>query len=144
MNDIPIIPLSRLDLRFEPAPWPFAIERRAEIDAHFAKLRAEKPEMWNGSVLLLHRGEIADGVLSGAYLQTDFASFISWRDWGFPDKSVRNCFPMAALRSSDGAFLLAVMGAHTATAGQIYFAAGTPAPNDVNGETAGLEGGGVR
>ena len=67
MTDIPLIPLSRLDLRFEPAPWPFADERRAEIDAHFAMLRAAKPEIWNGRVLLLRRREIADGVLSGAY-----------------------------------------------------------------------------
>ncbi len=144
MADIPIIPLSRLDLRFEPAPWPFANERRAGIDAHFAELRAEKPEMWNGRVLLLHRGEIADGVLSGAYLETDFASFIAWRDWDFPDKSVRNCFAMAALRSSDGAFLLGVMGSHTATAGQIYFPAGTPDLNDINGDTVDLERGVMR
>jgi len=144
MNDIPIIPLSRLDLRYEPAPWPFAIERRGEIDVHFEKLRAEKPLIWNGEVLLLRRGEIADGVLSGAYLKTDFASFISWRDWGFPDKTVRNCFPMAALRSSDGAFLLGVMGAHTATAGQIYFPAGTPDPSDIDGDRVDLERGVIR
>ena len=144
MGDIPIIPLQRLDLRFEPAPWPFAVARRAEIGAHFAKLRVDKPEMWNGQVLLMRRGEIANGVLAGAYLETDFASFISWRDWGYPDTSVRNCFPMAALRSSDGAFLLAVMGAHTATAGQIYFAAGTPDRNDVTGETVDLESGVMR
>ena len=144
MADIPIIPLTRLDLRFEPVRWPFADERRAEIDTHFAKLRIEKPEMFNGRVLLLRRGEIADGVLSGAYLETDFASFISWRDWGFPDKTIRNCFPMAALRSSDGAFLLGQMGAHTATAGQIYFAAGTPDPNDIVGGTVDLEGGVMR
>jgi 8-oxo-dGTP pyrophosphatase MutT (NUDIX family) len=139
MDDIPIIPITRLDLRFEPALWPFAIERRAEIDAYFEKLRREKPQMWNGHVLLLRHGDIADGVLSGAYLKTNFASFISWRDWGFPDKSVRNCFPMAALRSSDGAFLLGVMGAHTANAGHIYFAAGTPDPNDIVGDAVDLE-----
>lgn len=144
MDDIPIIPLSRLDLRFEPVPWPFADARRAEIDAHFAKLCAEKPELWNGRVLLLRRCAIADGVLSGAYLETDFASFIAWRDWGFPDTSMRNCFAMAALRSADGAFLLGVMGAHTATAGQIYFAAGTPDPNDLVGDTVDLESGVIR
>src|SRR5947199_4661994 len=144
MDDIPIIPLTRLDLRYEPSRWPFADERRAEIDAHFEKLRREKPQMWNGHVLLLRRGEIADRVLSGAYLETDFASFISWRDWGFPDKSVRNCFPMAALRSSDGAFLLGVMGAHTANAGHIYFAAGTPDANDIIGNGVDLESSVIR
>lgn len=144
MTELPIIPLTHLDLRFEPAPWPFADERRAEIDAHFAKLRAEKPQMWNGRVLLLRRGEIAEGVLSGAYSEVDFASFIAWRDWDFPDRSVRNCFPMAALRSSDGAFLLGVMGAHTATAGQIYFPAGTPDRQDLAGDTVDLERGVLR
>lgn len=144
MTDIPIIPVSRLDLRFEPVAWPFADEQRAEIAAHFAKLRAKTPTLWNGRVLLLRRGAIANGVLAGAYLETDFASFIAWRDWGFPDKTIRNCFPMAALRSSDGAFLLGVMGNHTATAGQIYFAAGTPDPNDIVGETVDLEGGVMR
>ena len=144
MQDIPIIPVSRLDLRFEPDAWPFAVERRAEIDAHFAKLRAAKPELWNGRVLLLRRAAIADGVLSGAYLETDFASMIAWRDWGFADTTIHNCFPMAALRSSDGAFLLGVMGAHTATAGQIYFAAGTPDPNDIVGDTVDLAGGVMR
>ena len=144
MADIPIIPLTRLDLRFEPAPWPFADQRRAEIDAHFAQLRVEKPEMWNGRVLLLRRGEIGDGVLSGAYSEVDFASFIAWRDWGFPDKAIRNCFPMASLRSSDGAFLLGVMGRHTATAGQIYFPAGTPDQNDIDGDTVDLERGVIR
>jgi 8-oxo-dGTP pyrophosphatase MutT (NUDIX family) len=144
MNDIPIIPVTRLELRFEAVAWPFAVERRAEIDAHFAKLRVEKPEMWNGRVLLLRCGGITDGTLAGAYLETDFASFIAWRDWGFPDKSIRNCFPMAALRSSDGAFLLGVMANHTATAGQIYFPAGTPDPNDIVGGMVDLEGGVMR
>src|SRR4029078_11283403 len=101
------------------------------IDAHFEKLRREKPEIWNGKVLLLRRGEIANGMLSGTYLKTDFASFIAWRDWGFPDKSVRNCFPMAALRSADGAFLLGLMGAHTATAGHMCFPAGRTDPDDI-------------
>jgi 8-oxo-dGTP pyrophosphatase MutT (NUDIX family) len=144
MNDIPIIPVRQLDLRFEPAPWRFADERRHEIDTHFAQLRVERPEMWNGRVLLMSRGEIADGVLTGAYLETDFASFIAWRDWGFPDKALRNCFAMAALRSTDGAFLLGIMGRHTATAGQVYFAAGTPDPNDIAGETVDLERGVMR
>ena len=144
MTEPSIIPLTRLDLRFEPAPWPFADDRRAEIDAHFAKLRAEKPQMWNGRVLLLRREEIVGSLLSGAYSEVDFASFVAWRDWDFPDKSVRNCFAMAALRSADGAFLLGEMGAHTATAGQIYFPAGTPDRHDLVGDTVDLERGVMR
>lgn len=144
VSDIPIIPLARLELSLGRETWPFAAERRAEIDAHFAELRREKPQMWNGRVLLMSSGEIADGVLRGAYLETDFASFIAWRDWGFPDKTIRNCFAMAALCAADGAFLLGIMGSHTATAGQIYFAAGTPDPSDIVGDTVDLERGVMR
>ena len=41
-----------LDLGVEPWAWPFAKERRAEIDAHFAVKQREKPKIWNGRVLL--------------------------------------------------------------------------------------------
>ena len=46
--------VDRLELAFEPKPWAFADERRAEIDAFFAELQREKPALWNGRVLLLH------------------------------------------------------------------------------------------
>jgi 8-oxo-dGTP pyrophosphatase MutT (NUDIX family) len=144
VTEIPIIRLDHLALGIDRGPWRFAEERRAEIDAHFAALKRQTPQLWNGRVLLLRRGEIADGTLRGAYLETDFASFIAWRDWGFPDKSMRNCFPMAALHAADGAFLLGVMAAHTANAGHVYFPAGTPDPSDIVGDAVDLAGGVMR
>jgi 8-oxo-dGTP pyrophosphatase MutT (NUDIX family) len=45
---------------------------------------------------------------------------------------------MAALQSSDGAFLLGEMASHTANAGSVYFAAGTPDPSDVFGARVDL------
>jgi 8-oxo-dGTP pyrophosphatase MutT (NUDIX family) len=131
MSEIPVIPVERLELRFAPRPWRFADERRPAIDAHFAALRRAKPALWNGRVLVLHHYELSDARLSGAYLETDFASFIAWRDWGWPDRGVHNCFALAALRAADGAFLLGVMAEHTANAGRIYFPGGTPDPDDV-------------
>jgi 8-oxo-dGTP pyrophosphatase MutT (NUDIX family) len=133
-----ILRIQRLDLAFAPRPWPFAQENRAEIARYFDKLRETKPAVWNGRILLLHQHAIADGVFHGAYFETDYASFIAWRDWGFPDPTVRNCFSLGALRGSDGAFLLGVMGAHTLNAGKIYFPAGTPDPKDVSGAIVDL------
>lgn len=136
----PVVRIERAELQFSPRPWPFADARRAEIDAHFAGLRRDKPDLWNGRVLLLHEFAIADAVLRGAYLETDFASFIAWRDWGWPDAAMRNCFGQAALRAADGAFLLGVMADHTMNAGRIYFPSGTPDPTDVVGAKVDLAG----
>jgi len=136
----PVVRLTRTELRLAPRPWPFAQQRRAEIDAHFAHLSSANPHAFNGRVLLLHEFAIGDGVLHGAYFETDFASFIAWRDWGWPDQSVRNCFGQAALRGADGAYLLGVMAAHTLNAGRIYFPSGTPDPSDVTGDRVDLAG----
>jgi 8-oxo-dGTP pyrophosphatase MutT (NUDIX family) len=133
-----IVRLDRLELAFAPRPWPFAQDNRVEIARYFDKLRQTKPAVWNGRILLLHEHAIANGVFRGAYFETDYASFVAWRDWGCPDATVRNCFSLGALRGSDGAFLLGVMGAHTLNAGKIYFPAGTPDPKDVSGTTVDL------
>jgi len=127
----PVVPVSRLELTYAPQPWPFAAERRAEIDAHFERAKVERPGIWNGQVLVMHRHRLDRGALEGAFLQTDFASFMAWRDWGFPEAGVTNCFSMGALRTSDGAWIMGVMAPQTSGGGKIYFPAGTPDPDDV-------------
>ena len=119
MSELTIFDVDRLDLRFTPRPWPFADERRAEIDVFFAARRRENPALWNGRVLLMHRHALSDGVLQGDYLETDYASFLAWRRWAAPDTGVHDCFGAAALISADGAVLLGRMGAHTANAGHV-------------------------
>jgi 8-oxo-dGTP pyrophosphatase MutT (NUDIX family) len=131
LSDALITPLARVDARLEPADWPFATERRAEIDAHWARQIAEKPKLFNGTVLMQHRWRIDNGVYSAGYAPVDFASFTAWVQFGQPGAPRRNGFAMAALRAADGAFLLGVMGAHTVNAGRIYFPGGTPDLNDV-------------
>ena len=140
MTSLEIFRVTTLDLKVKPFAWPFAEARRGEIDAHFADKQREKPELWNGRVLLGRNAVRSDDRLSAEYFETDFASFLSWRDWGFPDQSVFNGFGMGAVRSSDGAFLLGEMGAHTSNAGRIYFPAGTPDPDDVRDGALDLTG----
>ncbi|MGB3867100.1 MAG: NUDIX hydrolase [Xanthobacteraceae bacterium] len=123
--------VARLDLRVTPWRWPLADARRAEIDAHFAALKRRTPQLWNGRVLLARAPRFAEDTFSAEYFETDFASFIAWRDWGFPDASVFNGFGMGALRGRDGAYLLGEMAAHTANAGKVYFPAGTPDLDDI-------------
>jgi hypothetical protein len=139
MADISIVPVERLELTFAPRRWPFAEQRRAEIDAHFTRVRQQRPGVWNGRVLLMHEHELAGAVMRGRFFEADFASFTAWRAWGCPDPTALNCFAAAAMRSSDGAFLLGVMSEQTANAGSIYFPCGTPEPADVIGGAVDLE-----
>jgi 8-oxo-dGTP pyrophosphatase MutT (NUDIX family) len=139
MTELSVLPVERLELTFAQQAWPFADERRAEIEAHFAKLQGANPALWNGRVLLMRDPAIKDGVFRGSFFETDYASLLSWRDWGFPDKAVRNCFAMGAIRAADGGYLLGVMGPHTANAGAIYFPAGLTDLDDVEGSNVDFE-----
>jgi 8-oxo-dGTP pyrophosphatase MutT (NUDIX family) len=123
--------VTQLDLKCGAWTWPFAVERRADIDAHFSLQQAEKPQIWNGRVLLGRNPVFSGDRFSADYFEADFASFLAWRDWGFPDGSVFNGFGMGALRGSDGVFVLGEMAAHTANGGRIYFPSGTPDLDDL-------------
>jgi hypothetical protein len=136
--------VTALDLKVHPRPWPFAQARRAEIEAHFAERQRERPNIWNGRVLIGRNPVFSDQHFTAEYFETDFASFLAWRDWGFPDRGVFNGFGMGALRSSDGAFVLGEMAHHTANAGRIYFPSGTPDPDDVRDGALDVAGSVVR
>lgn len=125
------------------APWRFAEERAAEIDARWQKRCSENPHLFNGKVILMHRTgseERCGGILEGTCFLADYKAFAAWRDCGFPETGALNVFAMAALRSSDGAFLLGEMAGSTAHAGQIYFPAGTPDPEDLKDGYVDFEG----
>jgi 8-oxo-dGTP pyrophosphatase MutT (NUDIX family) len=132
--------ITTLDLAYRPSPWTFAEQRHAEIDAHFAQKQREKPNLFNGRVLLGRKPVISGTRFSAEYFDTDFASFLAWRDFGGPDDEVFNGFGMGALRSSDGAYLLGEMSSGTANGGRIYFPAGTPDLDDVRGDRVDLAG----
>ena len=65
-----------LDLTLSRRRWPFAEQRRAEIEDHFSALRKAKPRLWNGRVLMLDHYAGVGKTFRGDFLETDFASFI--------------------------------------------------------------------
>jgi 8-oxo-dGTP pyrophosphatase MutT (NUDIX family) len=132
--------VTTLDLSFQPRPWRFADERRADVDAYFSLQRIERPKLWNGRILLGRNPVFNGGRFSACYFEADFATLLAWRDWGFPDREVFNCFGMGALRCTDGAFALGEMGHHTANAGRIYFPSGTPDLDDLKDGAVDIAG----
>jgi 8-oxo-dGTP pyrophosphatase MutT (NUDIX family) len=136
--------VTTIDFTVQDFAWPFAQERREEIASHFAEKQRERPKLWNGRVLLGREAVFSGDRFAARYFETDFASFLAWRDWGCPDKTVFNGFGMGALRTSDGAFVMGVMGAHTANAGRIYFPSGTPDLDDIKDGAVDIPGSVVR
>jgi 8-oxo-dGTP pyrophosphatase MutT (NUDIX family) len=131
LDGIVVTPLAGVTARRLDAPWPWADANRARIAAHWAALTRANPALFNGRVLVRRRQDIVAGRLELDYVEADYASFIAFRDFGFPDPATGNGFALAALRAADGAWLLGRMGEHTANPGKIYFPAGTPDPDDV-------------
>lgn len=142
--DISFAQVEAIESVYRDRDWAFAHERAAEIDAHWASLRAQKPGLFDGRVLLMDEWRMDGDVFRTQHFSADFRAFVALRDFGFPDAKVRNCFAAAALVSADGAYVLGQMGAHTANAGRIYFPCGTPDMGDVreaaHGFSVDLEG----
>lgn len=129
-----VVPITGLDLRLSERGWDFAATERQAIAAHWDKLMAEKPGLWNGTVLLCREAAVAGGVLSARFMVTDYASFVAWRDWGRPDASVWSCFGVPLVISADGGLLIGVMGGWTLNAGKAYPPSGSLEPRDVKAD----------
>jgi len=124
-------PIASLDLWLGPGKWAFAQDERTRIKEHWRKLADQNPRIWNGDVLICSTTSLANKVLSGRFIKTDYASFVAWRDWGWPDKTVSNCFGSAAVLSSDGALLYGRMADHTLNSGKLYPPGGSLEMRDV-------------
>lgn len=148
-GDARVLRVDRLACRVVAHDWAFDRDVRGDIAAHWREQTKVNPTLFDGRVLLASRVETnfdAAGLtaLEADFFETGFSRFLAWRDFGFPDRDVYNCFSMPALRSADGAFLLGEMGPGHSCAGQLYFPCGTPDRADICGETVDLGGSIVR
>ncbi len=133
--------VTRLELPVRQQPWPFAAENAEDIASYFSELQVTTPQIWNGAMLMARNPRVEGDCFGAEYFPTDYADYLAWRGWGFPDRSVFTVFGMGALRSADGAFVLGEMASTTANAGKVYFPAGTPDPQDVRDGVLDMAGG---
>ena len=133
MPDIEIVALDRAEIVVEPWSWPFAADRRDEIDRYFARLQRERSGVWNGRALLLNRYAIGDARTARRLFRDRLCQPSAPGAIGiFPIASVYNIFAAAALQAADGAYLVGEMAPDTAPAGALYFPCGTPEPDDID------------
>ncbi len=131
MSSLRIEKIDNVDLKLVQRGWSFAQRERAVIDVAWAKRVAQNPTLWNGEVLIAQSVLVQKGKLSAEFSQTDYASFVVWRDLGWPDKFAFNIFGMGVLTTSDGALVYGEMNSHTVNPGMIYPPGGSLEPRDV-------------
>lgn len=124
-----ILPVDVVDVRLDPAPHPFERDNAAAIAANWATETALRPALFDGTVVLLSELAYADNRLVGRCHAIRFSTFMLWRKLK-PVTSAEHAFAHAMLISSDNALVAIRMGAHTANAGKVYFAAGSFEPED--------------
>jgi hypothetical protein len=134
VKDIRIVPVRRVELWREPRIWPWAQANRTAIGANLAKVRTNQPALFNGLVYLLHEWCIDDDIFRGSVFETDVASFLAWRDGGFPDENTTHCFGVGALCSSDGTYFLGQQAKPKPETCSINFTEAMPEPCDLRGE----------
>ncbi|MEM8689131.1 MAG: hypothetical protein AAGF81_17515 [Pseudomonadota bacterium] len=113
-------PVNRVELRLVDEAWPFAAAKKTQIADHWQALTAENPTLFNGNILLMVRGGLNGDVFKADLIEVDYASFITWRDWGWCDETVHDCYGSAIVVSSEGALVMGRMGQHTVNAGKVY------------------------
>ena len=125
-----MVAVDDVSLRLDPSPLPFEEAHHQAIAAHWVIEKAAQPALFNGRLLMFSQLSLQHRVLEGRCHLADYATLLYWRSIR-PHADVVHCFAHPALVSSDGALVAVRMGAHTANAGKVYFAAGSFEQDDL-------------
>lgn len=129
LRDGAVIGIDGIDVRLDDAVHPFEADNAPAIAAYWAEATAQNPALFNGRVMLPVSARLEDGVLYGVSRTVDFATFLYWAKRADEPGGI-HLFAFAVPVSADNAILAIRMGAHTASAGHIYCAAGSFEPQD--------------
>jgi 8-oxo-dGTP pyrophosphatase MutT (NUDIX family) len=123
-----ILPVDEIDVVLDPSPHPFERENADAIAANWPLEIAEKPALFDGTVVLLSEFGYDGGRLFGRCHAVRYSTFLYWRK----DRvgTAAHAFAHPMLVTKDNALIAIRMAAHTVNAGHVYFAAGSFEPED--------------
>lgn len=137
-----ILPVHRIDIVLDPAQHPFERGREEAIARNWRSEIAERPAIFDGTVVLLSEFGYADGRLFGRCHAVRYSTFMYWRKERAGTAAHAFAHPM--LVAKDNALVAIRMAAHTVNAGRVYFAAGSFEPEDFPGGVVDPHGNMVR
>jgi hypothetical protein len=127
----PIRQLVAASLVVAPGRWKFESENRPQIEKFWKKARDENPTLHNGEIYMLTHWNLTGDRLDGLVQPADYASFLYWRERGYPETGARNCFGSSIRQSREGHLLFGRMAPHNVTAGLVYPVGGSFGEEDV-------------
>ena len=134
-----IFAVAAIDLRVLPGDHPVHLRNSAAAAANWKQEVAAKPMLFDGRMVFQHRLSVSPRGISGEAYVLPFSTFMWWRKQA--DKAGGfHLFAYPVIASSDGALVAIKMGAHTANAGQVYFAAGSLDESDIVDGRCDVEG----
>jgi ADP-ribose pyrophosphatase YjhB (NUDIX family) len=131
-----IVRVARCRLAVGHGTWAYAAEHAAEIVAHWQRRSAESPALFDGRIFLLEALRFSSDALEARFLPTRFRSLLYWKECGYPDRSVRDAFGSALIRSREGHVLLGRQAAVHINAGLAYLPGGFIDARDVGADGA--------
>jgi len=127
-----ILPVDEIDVTLDPSSHPFERDNEAAIAANWLREKAVKPALFNGTMALLSELAYGGGRLIGRCHAVNYATFLHWRN-NRATPGAGHAFAHPMLVARDNSLIAIRMGAHTANAGRVYFAAGSFEPEDFPG-----------
>lgn len=133
-----IVAISGIDIRALPGPHPVETDV-AGIDAHWATMRAAKPALFDGRIMLFSQIGLASTRLVARCHETRYATFLYWRD-RLTRQGAGHLYGHAVIVSADGVLMAVRMADSTLNGGLVYFAAGSLEPEDFSDGVCDLHG----
>jgi hypothetical protein len=125
-----IIPIVDSYITLTPYDWPLTRDNREEIDRYWQYRISRQPRLFNGEMCLLKSWSIESGILVGKCFNTDYKTFLWWREHDRPHRNVFDFFGAAALHTQENWLILGRMADQTASKGWMYPPCGSPIPTD--------------
>jgi hypothetical protein len=124
--------------------WPLARDRAAEIDRYWEYRLRDQPHLFNGAMCLLKDWSIENGMFVAECFNTDYKTFLWWREQERPDRNVFDFFGAAALHTLENWLILGLMADQTASRGWLYPPCGSPIPSDIRDGKLDIDGSLIR
>lgn len=124
-----IVPIADVDIRVNGAAHPFHLAEVERAQENWAREIAANPHIFDGRMILQRALRIEGGQVKGEGHVVPYSTFLWWRKTR--SEGAFHLFAMPVILSSDGALILARMGAHTANPARVYSPSGSLEPEDI-------------